>query len=349
MNEKKISLTTAILLFIIFILIMAIVGGIVYFVNYKEENDKKVTGREYNNVINNDKPNTDTNTSLNFNINENLMSENNTSSNLHLFFNLTGESNYLNKSVSELVTDAKLSYKTGIDSFTYGLYNWSTQKEDKYTYEANSLKIGEADLETSKFPYVNIDSTYGREINNEVAELIKEYFDLYVDSIKLIRDTESIQDMNEKKQARWNLNDERIANNIVKYNAYKNDNILSIVIVEGPITNIGYKYKTFNIDLNTGKRVNLEEAYKKLGYTQSELEEDLLKEVSELVKERCEANDILDKHEGLMSYNEKRVVSTIENDNASYFIDENKNLNIVVMTNQPWGKDNHDILYTVKK
>ena len=112
---------------------------------------------------------------------------------------------------------------------------------------------------------------------------------------------------------------------------------------------IEYKYKTFNIDLNTGKRVNLEEAYKKLGYTQSELEEDLLKEVSELVKERCEANDILDKHEGLMSYNEKRVVSTIENDNASYFIDENKNLNIVVMTNQPWGQDNHDILYTVKK
>ncbi len=51
-----------------------------------------------------------------------------------------------------------------------------------------------------------------------------------------------------------------------------------------------------------------------------------------------------------MSYNEKRVVSTIENDNASYFIDENKNLNIVVMTNQPLGgKDNHDILYTVKK
>ena len=75
MNEKKISLTTAILLFIIFILIMAIVGGIVYFVNYKEENDKKVTGREYNNVINNDKPNTDTNTSLNFNINENLIDD----------------------------------------------------------------------------------------------------------------------------------------------------------------------------------------------------------------------------------------------------------------------------------
>lgn len=334
MNEKKISLTTAILLFIIFILIMAIVGGIVYFVNYKEENDKKVTGREYNNVINNDKPNTDTNTS----------------SDLHLDFNLTGESNYLNKSVSELVTDAKLSYKTGIDSFTYGLYNWSTQKEDKYTYEANSTKIGEADLKTSKFPYINIDSTYGKEINNEVTKLFNEYFDLYVNSIKLIRDTETIQDMNEKKQARWNLDDERIANNIVKYNAYKNDNILSIVIVEGPITNIEYKYKTFNIDLNTGKRVNLEEAYKKLGYTQSELEEDLLKEVSKLVKERCEANNELDSYyESLMSYNEKRVVSTIENDNASYFIDENKNLNIVVMTSQPWGKDVHDILYTVKK
>ena len=325
MNEKKISLTTAILLFIIFILIMAIVGGIVYFVNYKEENDKNVTSKEYINVIDNEESNTNSNQ------------------------NKTDENKYLNKSVSELVTDAKFSYNTGIDSFTYGLYNWSTQKEDKYTYEANSTKIGEADLKTSKFPYVNIDSTYGKEINNEVTKLFNEYFDLYVNSIKLIRDTETIQDMNEKKQARWNLDDERIANNIVKYNAYKNDNILSIVIVEGPITNIEYKYKTFNIDLNTGKRVNLEEAYKKLGYTQSELEEDLLKEVSELVKERCEANDILDKYEGLMSYNEKRVVSTIENDNASYFIDENKNLNIVVMTNQPWGQDNHDILYTVKK
>lgn len=325
MNEKKISLTTAILLFIIFILIMAIVGGIVYFVNYKEENDKNVTSKEYINVIDNEESNTNSNQ------------------------NKTDENKYLNKSVSELVTDAKFSYNTGIDSFTYGLYNWSTQKEDKYTYEANSTKIGEADLKTSRFPHVNIESTYGKEINNEVTKLFNEYFDLYVDSIKLIRDTESIQDMNEKKQARWNLDDERIANNIVKYNAYKNDNILSIVIVEGPITNIEYKYKTFNIDLNTGKRVNLEEAYKKLGYTQSELEEDLLKEVSELVKERCEANDILDKHEGLMSYNEKRVVSTIENDNASYFIDENKNLNIVVMTNQPWGQDNHDILYTVKK
>ena len=61
MNEKKISLTTAILLFIIFILIMAIVGGIVYFVNYKEENDKKVTSKEYNNVIDNDESNTNSN------------------------------------------------------------------------------------------------------------------------------------------------------------------------------------------------------------------------------------------------------------------------------------------------
>lgn len=323
MNEKKISLTTAIVLLIMLLLTLIIAGGAIYIVKDKNgDNNKKVKEETKQNYVENKKQN-----------------ENNTE---------TSRTD-IDKSVSELVTDAKFDYNTGIDSFTYGLYNWSTQKEDKYTYEANSLKIGEADLETSKFPYVNIDSTYGREINNEVAELIKEYFDLYVDSIKLIRDTESIQDMNEKKQARWNLNDERIANNIVKYNAYKNDNILSIVIVEGPITNIGYKYKTFNIDLNTGKRVNLEEAYKKLGYTQSELEEDLLKEVSELVKERCEANDILDKHEGLMSYNEKRVVSTIENDNASYFIDENKNLNIVVMTNQPWGKDNHDILYTVKK
>lgn len=323
MNEKKISLTTAIVLLIMLLLTLIIAGGAIYIVKDKNgDNNKKTKEEAKQNYIEDKKQN-----------------NNNTET----------SKKDIDKSVSELVTDAKLSYKTGIDSFTYGLYNWSTQKEDKYTYEANSLKIGEADLETSKFPYVNIDSTYGREINKEVTELVKEYFDLYVNSINLIRDTETIQDMNEKKQARWDLNDERIANNIVKYNAYKNDNILSIVIVEGPITNIEYKYKTFNIDLNTGKRVNLEEAYKKLGYTQSELEEDLLKEVSELVKERCEANDILDKYEGLMSYNEKRVVSTIENDNASYFIDENKNLNIVVMTSQPWGQDNHDILYTVKK
>ncbi len=316
MNEKKISLTTAILLFIIILLIMVIIGGGVYckIYNKQEENEIK------QNYVENEKE-------------ENNKEE---------------SKKDVDKSVEELVTDAKFNYNTGIDSFTY---TWNNKT---YTYEANSTEIVWINLEKTKFPYINIDSQDAKEMNKEIEDLFNKYFEATVNEIKIVRDSEKIENEEEREQARYNnewasVFPDYYEDSFLQYSAYKNDNILSIVIKEGKFVNVGYKYKTYNIDLNTGKKVKLKEAYPKLGYTQSELEEKLLEEVAKLVKERCEASNALDRYEYLMDNNKKTVINTIESDNASYFIDENKNLNIVLVTDQTWGNDLWDILYTVRK
>ena len=331
MNEKKISLTTAILLFIIFILIMAIVGGIVYFVNYKEENDKNVTSKEYNNVIDNDESNTNSNQ------------------------NKTDENKYLNKSVSELVTDAKFDYNTGIDSFTYGLYNWSTQKEDKYTYEANSTKIGEADLKTSRFPHVNIESNYGRKINVEVESLFNKYLEAYKDAIKKVKETEYIQDMEEKKQSRWNLYNGRVENNIVTYSAYKNDNILSIVIKEGPFVEVGDIYTTYNIDLNTGLEVEFFDTYLSLYLDSEEIYNKACEQMEKVLKEEyTEYYDYPNDEERVKEYNdyvkenEDIIMESLFSDSTKFFIDGNGKLNVICTISHNAGKGSMECILPVQ-
>ena len=220
MNEKKISLTTAIVLLIMLLLTLIIAGGAIYIVKDKNgDNNKKVKEETKQNYVENKKQN-----------------ENNTE---------TSRTD-IDKSVSELVTDAKFDYNTGIDSFTYRLEDWETKQIKTYTYKANSTEIEGADLKTSKFPHVNIDSDYARKINAEVENLFDEYFEDFKTEIKLIRDTEVIEDKLERAGARYRGDSTRIENNIVTYYAYKNNDILSVVIVEGPFNNAGKFYTTYN-------------------------------------------------------------------------------------------------------
>ena len=335
MNEKKISLTTAILLFIIFILIMAIVGIVIYFVVYKEDNSNRVASGNYNNMIKYD----DSNTNSNLNSNEDK----------------TKENNYLNKSVSELVTDAKFDYNTGIDSFTYNLYNWSTQEEDKYTYEANSTKIGEADLKTSKFPYVNIDSAYGRKINAEVEIVFNEYFENYKNAIQKIKETEYIQDMEEKKQSRWEIYDGVFKNNIVSYSAYKNDNILSIVIKEGPFIEIGNKYTTYNIDLNTGLEAKFYDTYFALNLDSGKIYKKACEQMEEVLKEEyTEYYDYPNDEERVKEYNdyvkenEEIITRSLFVDSTKFFIDSNGKLNVICTISHNAGKGSMECILPVQ-
>ena len=247
MNEKKISLTTAIVLLIMLLLTLIIAGGAIYIVKDKNgDNNKKVKEETKQNYVENKKQN-----------------ENNTE---------TSRTD-IDKSVSELVTDAKFDYNTGIDSFTYRLEDWETKQIKTYTYKANSTEIEGADLKTSKFPHVNIDSDYTRKINAEVENLFDEYFEDFKTEIKLIRDTEVIEDKLERAGARYRGDSTRIENNIVTYYAYKNNDILSVVIVEGPFNNAGKFYTTYNIDLNTGKEINFLEICDTLKFDSAELYE----------------------------------------------------------------------------
>lgn len=325
MNEKKISLTTAILLFIIFILIMAIVGIVIYFVVYKEDNSNRVANENYNNMIKYD----DSNTNLNSNENK------------------TKENNYLNKSVSELVTDAKFDYNTGIDSFTYRLEDWETKQIKTYTYKANSTEIEGADLKTSKFPHVNIDSDYARKINTEVETLFDEYFEDFKTEIKLIRDTEVIEDQLERAGARYRGDSTRIENNIVTYYAYKNNDILSVVIVEGPFNNAGKFYTTYNIDLNTGKEINFLEICDTLKFDSAELDE--------LYNNACKQMEKVLKEEFSNQYNstnvednKKQISQNLFSDSTKFFIDNNNKLNVICTILVDVGKGSMEYILPVQ-
>lgn len=319
MNEKKISLTTAIVLLIMLLLTLIIAGGAIYIVKDKNgDNNKKVKEETKQNYVENKKQN-----------------ENNTE---------TSRTD-IDKSVSELVTDAKFDYNTGIDSFTYRLEDWETKQIKTYTYKANSTEIEGADLKTSKFPHVNIDSDYARKINAEVET--DEYFEDFKTEIKLIRDTEVIEDKLERAGARYRGDSTRIENNIVTYYAYKNNDILSVVIVEGPFNNAGKFYTTYNIDLNTGKEINFLEICDTLKFDSAEL--------YELYNNACKQMEKVLKEEFSNQYNstnveenKQQISQNLFSDSTKFFIDNNNKLNVVCTILVDVGKGSMEYILPVQ-
>ena len=318
MNEKKISLTTAIVLLIMLLLTLIIAGGAIYIVKDKHgDNNKKIKEETKQNYVENKKQN-----------------ENNTK---------TSRTD-IDKSVSELVTDTKFDYNTGIDSFTYRLEDWETKQIKTYTYKANSTEIEGADLKTSKFPHVNIDSDYARKINAEVENLFDEYFEDFKTEIKLIRDTEVIEDKLERAGARYRGDSTRIENNIVTYYAYKNNDILSVVIVEGPFNNAGKFYTTYNIDLNTGKEIKFLEIYDTLKLDSTKLYNNACEQMEKVLKEefsnQYNSTNVED--------NKKQISQNLFSDSTKFFIDNNNKLNVICTILVDVGKGSMEYILPVQ-
>lgn len=318
MNEKKISLTTAIVLLIMLLLTLIIAGGAIYIVKDKNgDNNKKVKEETKQNYVENKKQN-----------------ENNTE---------TSRTD-IDKSVSELVTDAKFDYNTGIDSFTYRLEDWETKQIKTYTYKANSTEIEGADLKTSKFPHVNIDSDYARKINAEVETLFDEYFEDFKTEIKLIRDTEVIDDISERTSARYRGDFIRIENNIVSYSTYKKGNVLSIVIKEGPFAQVGNKYTTYNIDLNTGKEINFLEICNTLKLDSTELYNNVCEQMEKVLKEEF-SNQYNSTN---VEENKQQISQNLFSDSTKFFIDNNNKLNVVCTILVDVGKGSMEYILPVQ-
>ncbi len=261
MKEKKISLTTVLLLFIILILVILIMAGIIYMQNKEKEENIGEEKRE--NIYNDDY--------------EELNKDDDEEKN---------EQNDLAKmDVDELVDDADYNYSTGIDSFTYTYTDYlDNQKEKTVKYEKNSLSIGTMNFNnTFKFPYININSEDVKKVNNEIKTLSDYYFGLFVDYVELMRDTEN----SANKEWEREFEVPEAVYGPVDYSVYLYDNILSVVIKEGPFTNYGYIYYTYNIDLNTKKVLSNKDLLKETNY---DSEDKLNNAVKKQIEEACEEN-----------------------------------------------------------
>jgi len=305
MKEKKISLTTAILLFVIFLLLLVIVCGAVYFAN---KNGINKVGKT-----------------------EKKLSE---------------------KSVSELVTDAEFDYNTGIESFSYSIENIYTKKTETYVYEKNSTEIEGVDLKTSKFPRVNINSAYAGQINTETEKLFEKYMNEFKNRIKNLRVTESITDKNEKDQQRYIGYSLYVKNNVVTYSTYKNGDILSIVVKEGPFENVGDIYTTYNIDLNTGNQADFTNICNKLGVETTQIRNSLYKQMEEVIKKEFydypNDGDYTEEYNNYLEENKKLIDEAVFDNTTKFFVDNSNKLNIIFTISHNAGKGTMECVFTVK-
>lgn len=309
MKEKKISLTTAILLFVIFLLLLVIVCGAVYFVNKNGVNKLGKTGEK----------------------NEEKLS---------------------NKSVAELVTDAKFDYNTGIESFSYSIENIYTKKTETYVYEKNSTEIEGVDLKTSKFPRVNINSAYAGQINTETEKLFEKYMNEFKNRIKNLRVTESITDKDEKDQQRYIGYSSYVKNNVVTYSTYKNGDVLSIVIKEGPFENVGDIYTTYNIDLNTGNQADFTNICNKLGVETTKIRNSLYDQMKEVIKKEFydypNDGDYTEEYNNYLEENKKLIDEAVFDNTTKFFVDNSNKLNIIFTISHNAGKGTMECVFTVK-
>ncbi len=305
MKEKKISLTTAILLFVIFLLLLVIVCGAVYFAN---KNDINKVGKT-----------------------EKKLSE---------------------KSVSELVTDAEFDYNTGIESFSYSIENIYTKKTETYVYEKNSTEIEGVDLKTSKFPRVNINSAYAGQINTETEKLFEKYMNEFKNRIKNLRVTESITDKDEKDQQRYIGYSSYVKNNVVTYSTYKNGDVLSIVIKEGPFENVGDIYTTYNIDLNTGNQADFTNICNKLGVETTKIRNSLYDQMKEVIKKEFydypNDGDYTEEYNNYLEENKKLIDEAVFDNTTKFFVDNSNKLNIIFTISHNAGKGTMECVFTVK-
>lgn len=305
MKEKKISLTTAILLFVIFLLLLVIVCGAVYFAN---KNDINKVGKT-----------------------EKKLSE---------------------KSVSELVTDAEFDYNTGIESFSYSIENIYTKKTETYVYEKNSTEIEGVDLKTSKFPRVNINSAYAGQINTETEKLFEKYMNEFKNRIKNLRVTESITDKDEKDQQRYIGYSSYVKNNVVTYSTYKNGDVLSIVIKEGPFENVGDIYTTYNIDLNTGNQADFTNICNKLGVETTQIRNSLYDQMKEVIKKEFydypNDGDYTEEYNNYLEENKKLIDEAVFDNTTKFFVDNSNKLNIIFTISHNAGKGTMECVFTVK-
>lgn len=305
MKEKKISLTTAILLFVIFLLLLVIVCGAVYFVN---KNGINKVGKT-----------------------EKKLSE---------------------KSVSELVTDAEFDYNTGIESFSYSIKNIYTKKTETYVYEKNSTEIEGVDLKTSKFPRVNINSAYAGQINTETEKLFEKYMNEFKNRIKNLRVTESITDKDEKDQQRYIGYSSYVKNNVVTYSTYKNGDVLSIVIKEGPFENVGDIYTTYNIDLNTGNQADFTNICNKLGVETTQIRNSLYDQMKEVIKKEFydypNDGDYTEEYNNYLEENKKLIDEAVFDNTTKFFVDNSNKLNIIFTISHNAGKGTMECVFTVK-
>lgn len=186
--------------------------------------------------------------------------------------------------------------------------------KNQYTeYTSGNTTIKLSDL---KVPYINIDSYYAGHTNGELEALYKDRAERF-DSC-----------------ARGNIG----CASATRYEAYKYNDILSVVVIYSFVFENGYK--TYNFDLKTGNEISYDEMITRLGYDKNTL---LDKEKEVIKKKMDETNNtshydltktcggVVDVEENCYDIAYKMLEDSINDNSILYFADENGKFNIIAI------------------
>ena len=181
-----------------------------------------------------------------------------------------------------------------------------------------------------KAPYININSTYAKTINNEIKKIYDSAMQVFNNGIE----------------------DEMSYIDTFKYNYYLKKNILSIVLTTGyGGTDVVYPdYHIFNIDIDNGNEITFENILNYKNITETNFDDKaknaIIEEYDTFYKDINKTDDLY------VEYYESLKQQTLEDYNndkdKKCYIDNNGNLNLLATISFPAGREYADKLIAIK-
>lgn len=201
------------------------------------------------------------------------------------------------------------------------------------------------ELKALNGPYINIESSYAEQVNNELKNRYKE-------NAKQFDECAESESSSECRQA--------VYYTTRRYTNYKND-IYTVIVIYG--TQIGspiiLDYKAYSFDLKTGNRITYNEMITRLGYDKTTLldkEKDAIKKKMDKINtdnyDLAKTCGTVNSPKNCYDIAYKMLEDSIKDDSILYFADEYGKLNIiqaVPYTNLSENKYNAKYVFTIEK
>ncbi len=197
--------------------------------------------------------------------------------------------------------------------------------DNKYwVYQANYPKDVKADyyiLGTNvyyakdiKAPYINVNSNYAKEANDEIKKAYDEALQVYNQGVENKTDFVEICD----------------------YETFIDNDILSLAyeLKFGATAVTNPDYYTYNIDLKTGNKLSYKDIYTKLGFTENTINTKAKEKIKEELDEMYQ-DAHFDSFDSYYNESVKNYEESVANNTIKYFIDEGE-LEVVVTIFAPF-------------
>lgn len=252
----------------------------------------------------------------------------------------------------ELVYDANYSYFKPYNphepNFSYNDKSYPVYYKSDYNHKPNH----NYSFKDINVPYININSNDANKANMKILQLFDYYAERFINEYEKFHSGNSIISY-------------VIDYTLVSYKSSNINNNLSVLITsEAHGTDLPvYNYYSYNFDLNTLKLLSYEEVYKKLGFTDNNINDKVkeairnhesFKEYSDnytgwnrcgflgIKRENCSKEDWINK--SIDNY-----TKSVKDKTITYYIDNNNDLNIIVYTYIPAGRVIYPRLIKINK